>query len=396
MHPHRQPRLLSPPPSTQFEAVFANFFTYGGCHYLVIGDCLFGWVEVFGSTAGTTLAGAPGLICHLCSFFATFGVPEELSSDGGPEFTAGCTEAFLHLWGVRHRMSSAHFPQSNGRAEVAVKSAKCLLMSNTGPTGSLDHDRFLRAMLQLRNTPDPDCNIFPAQIIFGRPLRDTFSFVNRLEKFSNPNVSPLWHQAWAAKDAALRSRISSTTESLKEHSRPLRPLVLGEKVFLQNQQGTSPNKWDRSGIVVESPGHDQYRVKIDGSGRLTLCNRRFLRAYTPATPSIELLPMVPPSPPSTVHTPAPPPSLPHHFVESGPHPSTSPPPCQEQHRPPSQAPAPSDMSFNAPTAPSSGSAPVTQAAAPEPLSPPPASPCPCRDHRPPKRFEPETSLWVLR
>ena len=226
------PPLPTTPPSSPFEAVFADFFTYGGRHYLVIGDRLSGWVEVFGYPAGTTLAGASGLIRHLRSFFATFGVPEELSSDGGPEFTAGCTEAFLRLWGVRHRISSAHFPQSNGRAEVAVKSAKRLLMSNTGPTGKLDHDRLLRAMLQLRNTPNPDCHISPAQIIFGRPLRDTLSFVNRLEKFSNPNVRPLWRQAWAAKEEALRSRLSRTTESLKEHSRPLRPLVLGEKVFL--------------------------------------------------------------------------------------------------------------------------------------------------------------------
>ena len=174
-------------------------------------------------------------------------------------------------------------------------------MSNTVPTGSLDYDRILRAMLQLRNTPDPDCNISPAQIVFGRPLRDTLSFVNRLEKFSNPNVRPLRRQAWAAKEEVFRSRISRTTESLKEHSRPLRPLVLGERVFIQNQQGTSPNKWDRSGIVVESSGHDQYQVKVDGSGRLTSRNRRFLRAYTPANPSIELLPTVPASPPSIGH-----------------------------------------------------------------------------------------------
>ncbi|KAK5887229.1 hypothetical protein CesoFtcFv8_015851 [Champsocephalus esox] len=78
--------------------------------------------------------------------------------------------------------------------------------------------------------------------------------------------------------------MSRTTESLETHSRPRRPLAFGERVFLQNQQGPSPHKWDRSGIVVESPGHDQYRVKVDGSGRLTLRNRRFLRAYTPATP----------------------------------------------------------------------------------------------------------------
>ena len=107
-----------------------------------------------------------------------------------------------------------------------------------------------------------------------------------IEKFSNPHIRPLWRQAWAAKEEALRTRITRTTESLNAHSRPLRPLTLGERVFLQNQQGPNPTKWDRSGVVVESAGHDQYRVKVDGSGRITLRNRRFLRAYTPATPSI--------------------------------------------------------------------------------------------------------------
>ena len=117
--------------------MFADFFTFGGRHYLVVGDRLSGWVEVFGSPAGTTLAGAAGLIRHLRSFFATFGVPEELSSDGDPDFSAGCTEAFFRLWGVRHRVPSTHFPQPNGRAEVAIKSATRLLMSNTSPPVAL-------------------------------------------------------------------------------------------------------------------------------------------------------------------------------------------------------------------------------------------------------------------
>jgi hypothetical protein len=182
------PPLPTTPPSTPFEAIFADFFDYGGRHYLVIGDRLSGWVEVLSSTAGTDLGGSSGLVRHLRTFFATFGVPEELSSDGGPEFIATHTQNFLRAWGIKHRVSSVSFPQSNGRAEVAVKTAKRLLMSNTGPTGNLDNDSFLRAMLQLRNTPDPDCNVSPAQIIFGCPLRDGLSFVNRLEKYSNPHI----------------------------------------------------------------------------------------------------------------------------------------------------------------------------------------------------------------
>ena len=38
--------------------------------------------------AGTTVTGANALVRLLRSYFATFGMPEEISSDGGPEFTA--------------------------------------------------------------------------------------------------------------------------------------------------------------------------------------------------------------------------------------------------------------------------------------------------------------------
>ena len=37
---------------------------------------------------------------------------------------------------------------------------------------------------------------------------------------------------------------------------------------------------------MELNGHDQYWVKIDGSGRLTLRNRRFLRKYVPHSSTI--------------------------------------------------------------------------------------------------------------
>ena len=80
-------------------------------------------------------------------FFATFGVPDELSSDGGPEFVAIYTSDFLKKWGIHHRVSSAYFPQSNRRAEVAVKKIKRLLGDNVRPNGSLNNDNLLRALL---------------------------------------------------------------------------------------------------------------------------------------------------------------------------------------------------------------------------------------------------------
>ena len=116
------PASESPSPSTPFEMIFADYFEFRGHHYLVAGDRLSGWVEVFRAPHHTALAGAKGLIGALRSLFATFGVPEEISSDGGKEFVVAETKAFFSKWNIKHRLSSAYFPQFNSRAEVAVKS----------------------------------------------------------------------------------------------------------------------------------------------------------------------------------------------------------------------------------------------------------------------------------
>ena len=134
--------------------------------------------HVFGTPAGSIVAGT---LFHLFrSYFATLGVPEEISSDGGPEFTAFVTQDCMRKWDIKHRVFSAYLPQSNGRAEVAVKAAKKLLMAN----GDLNNNSFLRALLELCNIPEPDCNLSPVEIfVFGHFFRDTFSFVNRLALF---------------------------------------------------------------------------------------------------------------------------------------------------------------------------------------------------------------------
>jgi hypothetical protein len=45
---------------------------------------------------------------------------------------------------------------------LAVKVGKKLLRDNTGYGGSLNTDKFMRAVLQYRNTPMKDCRRSPA------------------------------------------------------------------------------------------------------------------------------------------------------------------------------------------------------------------------------------------
>ena len=273
-------------PSTPFKSIVADFFDLDGQRYLVVADRLSGWPEVFKCKPGSPQSGTAGLVSCLINFFLWYGVPVDISSDGGPEFTAANTVSFLKRWGVSHRLSSAHHPQSNERAEVAVKTVKKLLWSNTGPSGTLDTEKFLTAMLQLRNTPDPECRLSPAQVLYGRPLHDSLAFVNRLEKFTNPDIRPIWREAWREKEAAFQTRFHRTSESLASHARPLQPLRPDDKCYVQNQTGNYPKRWDSSGTVLELLGHDSYIIKIDGSGWLTRRNRQFLRKFKPVSPQI--------------------------------------------------------------------------------------------------------------
>ena len=77
-----------------------------------------------------------------------------------------------HQWGVQHRLSSGEYPQSNGRADLGAKSAKCIIYDNVEPNGSLNTNAAAGTVLQYRNTPLPNINLSPAQILFYRQLRD--------------------------------------------------------------------------------------------------------------------------------------------------------------------------------------------------------------------------------
>ena len=92
-----------------------------------------------------------------------------------------------------------------------------------------------------------------------------------------------WRDTLRAREDALRKRHIKTHEYWSEHTKRLPALAVGDCVRIQNQTGQHPNKWDRTGTVVEVKQHDQYQVKVDGSGRVTLRNRRFLPKFTPIT-----------------------------------------------------------------------------------------------------------------
>ena len=210
--------------------------------------------------------------------FATFGVAEEISSDGGPQFVSGAFKKFTEDWGVKRRQSLGYNPQSNGRAEVAVKVMKRILTENVSESGSLDTDKILKALLCYKNTPD-ESGLSPAMILMGRQLRDSLPAIPRGgNMFENENVAKPWREMWAAKEIALADRLGKGLESLNEKVKILPKLEVGQKVRVQDLNKPK-KKWQKSGTIVQVGDHHQYLVRLDGSRRVVLRNRKFLRAF---------------------------------------------------------------------------------------------------------------------
>ena len=117
-----------------------------GRMFLVLIDSHSKWIEVHLMSSTTSSA----TIQCLRSIFATFGLPEVLVSDNGPNFVSAEFEDFLLKNGVKHTTSAPYHPASNGLAERAVQTVKKGLKKMK--TGSIQ-DKISRFLFSYRNTP---------------------------------------------------------------------------------------------------------------------------------------------------------------------------------------------------------------------------------------------------
>ena len=79
------------------------------------------------------------------------------------------------------------------------------------------------------------------------------------------------------REQALAVKFAAVEKNLGGGVRDLPDLKVGEMVQIQNQHGVDPKRWCKSGKIVEKLDFNQYLVKVDGGGRLTRRNRRFLK-----------------------------------------------------------------------------------------------------------------------
>ena len=271
------PPITPEVPVYPFQHVCSDYFSIAGKQFCVIVDRFSGWFNI-----EIGKGGAVDLVRIFSRLFQDMGVPESLTTDGGTVYMSQSFQELLEQYKVKHRVSSVGFPHGNTRSEVAVKTAKRLLRTNMNDRGDLDTVTVSRALLQYRNTPDRDIGLSPSELLYGRKLRDFLPHVP--DKYRWPKTQLMrkeWDEIADWREKALAKRCSKIHEKLSEHTKELPQLSRGDLVLVQNQLGNSPRRWEKRGTVTEVLPNRQYRVMMDGSRRISLRNRKFLRKFIP-------------------------------------------------------------------------------------------------------------------
>ena len=134
-------------------------------------------------------------------------------------------------------MSSVGNPHSNNRGELGVKSLKRILRDYVSGTGCLNSDAVTQALLAHANTPDKTLKLSPAQLAYGKTLKDFFP----------RNVETLT---------------------------PIPENLLSADAKEQRQRKI---RSDQAGVVTSKNGFSNYSVTVSGSGLITKGNRAILR-----------------------------------------------------------------------------------------------------------------------
>ena len=303
-HAH-EPLQELPDATRPFQKVHSDLFQMDQTtHYMVITDEYSGWPEIYAMGRDTT---AQKVIWAIRNFITAHGRPDIFKSDNGPQFVAQATVNFLEKWRIKPVTSSPYMPQTNGRAEAAVKAMKRIIRGCTGPDGTVDQDDLIDGLLAFRNTPRYGGRS-PAQLAYGQNVGERLP--------THPlTADPRFATPIRALDETAETNKTKLKANYDLHSRTLEPFPVGTQVAVRNQ---TTELWEGDGVITEALEKHDYLVKMSHGGTWRR-NRRLLHRRLPALPGLmgsapqpprpATVPLPPPAPP------APAPQAPAHILD---------------------------------------------------------------------------------
>ena len=154
-------------PAKPWQHIHVDFAgPFQGHTFLIIVDAHSKWPEVVPMVSTS----AQQTITELRRVFATYGLPEQLVSDNGPQFVAAEFETCMKSNEVKHIRCAPYHPSLNGLAERFVQTFKKAMKANINDFKVISH-RLAEFLLSYRNTPHATTNQTPSELLMGRKLR---------------------------------------------------------------------------------------------------------------------------------------------------------------------------------------------------------------------------------
>ncbi|UYV63361.1 K02A2.6-like, partial [Cordylochernes scorpioides] len=159
-----------------WQRIHIDFANKENINLLIVVDSHSKWIEAIPMRETTTRK----TIEQLWRLFSSYGLPEELVSDNGPQFTGSEMKGFLEGNGIKQTLIPAYHPQSNGLAEKAVRTIKTALDKNKRKIGDTHtiQDTLSKVLLAYRSTPHVTTGKTPSELFIGRALRTRVSLIH--------------------------------------------------------------------------------------------------------------------------------------------------------------------------------------------------------------------------
>ena len=239
------------------------------------------WAEAIPLVDAQTTTCARAFAAH---WVARFGVPADMTSDRGSQFTSELWSVLSQLHGTRLHRTSAYHPQSNGLVERFHRHLKSALMARLDGPNWLDELPWV--LLGIRTAPKEDLGCSSAELVYGAPLTVPGDFIPRGQE-TQEAARFLPRLRERVRDLAPRpsiphgTRPSSVPSTLAHsayvfvrrdsHRPPLTPpyegpykvLTHGEKSFVLDYG----NRHDRVSIDRLKPTHLDSDIPVDAAKR---------------------------------------------------------------------------------------------------------------------------------
>ena len=257
----------------------------GGCTHLLTAICMATrWPEAIPLKSTTARAVATGLL----EIFSMTGIPLQLLSDQGAQFTGKVVEHLCKALGIDQISSTPYHPEGNGVVE-RMHGPLCAMLTKAAREGHDWVGQVPFALFALRAAPNRDSGFSPFELVYGRRVRTPLDVLHQgwvQEEYEGLNCSEwaewlvnkleCWHDIMREKEVEASKDRKDQFDKKAVH----RELEVGDLVLIR-KPGITPKlqeAWQGPFPVEDKLNRVNYRVKVS-KGRTSVLHINNLKKY---------------------------------------------------------------------------------------------------------------------